>query len=121
MDTVDPATRSRIMSRIPSRNSGPERAVVAALRRWGPPGWRRHFRAAGIELDVAWPRAHVGLLVNGCFWHGHDCGRSRMPKTRRRWWRAKLLGTVARDRRQRAKLATLGWRVVTLWECEIRG
>jgi DNA mismatch endonuclease (patch repair protein) len=119
MDTVDAATRSRIMSRIRSKHTGPELALAAALRRAGHWGWRRHRRVAGAELDFAWARARLGVRVNGCFWHRHSCGRCRIPKTRRAFWTKKLGRNAERDQEQARAVRAAGWRLLTVWECQL--
>jgi DNA mismatch endonuclease (patch repair protein) len=60
------------------------------------------------------------VFVNGCFWHGHACKRSGMPKSREDYWRAKIEGNRRRDERKRKELKALGWKVVVVWECEIK-
>lgn len=61
----------------------------------------------------------IVLLIHGCFWHGHEgCPRHRIPKSRVEWWTAKIARNKARDAEVRAALATAGWTVLVLWECE---
>lgn len=115
---MDRATRSRIMGAIRSRDTGPERAIMGALRRQGVTGWRRYRRLFGISVDFSWPRERVALLVQGCFWH--RCPKCfRLPKARRSWWRRKVLGNAERDRRQITTLREGGWHVVKVWECAL--
>jgi DNA mismatch endonuclease, patch repair protein len=67
------------------------------------------------------PRRRTALFVHGCFWHGHDCPRgSRAPKQNADYWAAKIARNRARDGETEARLATLGWRSLTVWECELR-
>jgi DNA mismatch endonuclease (patch repair protein) len=59
--------------------------------------------------------------VHGCFWHGHDCARgARVPKVNRDYWVGKVARNRARDAASRAALETAGWRVETIWECELK-
>lgn len=69
--------------------------------------------------DLVFPRYGVVLFVHGCFWHRHaGCKRTTFPKTRVEFWRTKFENTIARDRRARANLNELGWKVDVIWECE---
>lgn len=120
MDIFDPMTRSRIMSRIGSRHTKPEKAVAKELRERGLKGWRRYRKVDGIELDFVWSRQRIAVNVNGCFWHGHDCDRAGMPKSRRSFWRSKLEGNVERDARQLEILTGNGWTVFVVWECWLK-
>ena len=114
----DRSTRSEIMSRIRSKNTGPEMEVRRALHRAG-----HRFRIHRADLpgspDLLFPRHRVALFVNGCFWHWHGCKRSRMPKSNVDYWTAKIEGNVERDRRTRSELERLGWKWRVIWECEI--
>lgn len=66
------------------------------------------------------PRFHVAVMVNGCYWHLHDgCPAGRLPTGNRAFWKAKLEGNKRRDSLNRSRLRRLGWRVLTVWECEI--
>lgn len=88
------------------------------LRRTGLSGWRRHARLLG-RPDFSWPRERVAVFVDGCFWHGHDCGRNVTPKTNAEAWREKLEGNRARDRKVARVLRRKGWKVIRVWECEL--
>jgi DNA mismatch endonuclease (patch repair protein) len=67
------------------------------------------------------PGRRLALFVHGCFWHGHDCARgARVPKANREYWVGKVGRNRARDETSRAALAALGWRVETIWECELK-
>ena len=61
------------------------------------------------------------ILVQGCFWHGHDCHLFRWPSSRPEFWREKIAGNIARDARSREQLGRLGWRVAEVWECQLKG
>ena len=116
--TVD-ATRSRIMASIRGKDTKPEMKV------------RRHLHAAGLRFslhrkdlpgrpDVVLRKHRAVVLVQGCFWHGHDCKAGKMPKTRVEWWAAKIARNKERDATNLGKLRALGWRVFEVWECELR-
>ena len=66
------------------------------------------------------PRLRKIIDVNGCFWHMHNCGRCRIPSSRREYWVAKIERNAARDKRTRRALRKLGWRVLVIWECQIK-
>lgn len=108
------------MSRIRCRDTGPERAVRSLLHRLGY-RFRLHGRKLPGKPDVVLPRHRTVVLVHGCFWHRHArCGFAYTPKTRPRFWQAKFDANVARDRRVILELRRQGWRVVVVWECELR-
>lgn len=117
-DTVTQEARSRIMSRIRSRDTTPEIAVRSFLHRAG-----LRFRVQRTDLpgrpDIVLTRYRSVVFVHGCFWHLHGCSHSSLPKTRRAWWRAKLFENRRRDRRNVRLLRKAGWRVYVVWECGI--
>lgn len=117
-DTLSPEERSRVMSRIRSKNTKPELAVRRLLHSMGY-RFRLHRRDLPGNPDIVLPRHGVCIFVHGCFWHLHrDCKQARIPKTKRAWWRKKLEGNAARDKRHATALHRLGWRVITIWECQ---
>jgi DNA mismatch endonuclease (patch repair protein) len=112
--------RSAIMRAVKSRDTSPELAVRALLRRFAP-GYRLHRRDIPGTPDIAFIGRKRAIFVNGCFWHGHDCARgARAPKANADYWRAKIARNVARDAQHRATLAALGWRVFIVWECALK-
>lgn len=119
MDSVSKEKRSWIMSRIRSKNTKPERDVAAALRREGITGWRRQQKVFGISVDFVWPKYKVLLMVQGCFWHSHDCRRARFPRTNRKFWVKKLRRNEERDREQIQRFEQGGWLCIKFWECKI--
>lgn len=70
---------------------------------------------------MVFPRYRAAVFVHGCFWHGHDCPLFKVPETRRDFWSAKIAGNRARDSRNRDALVREGWRVLTVWECALKG
>ena len=108
------------MRAIKSRDTLPEREVRAALRVIAP-GYRLHKRGLPGRPDIVYGARKIAVFVHGCFWHGHDCAHgSRVPKTTREFWTEKIARNRARDARDLAALASLGWRVLVLWECGLR-
>jgi DNA mismatch endonuclease (patch repair protein) len=119
-DVFDPAKRSAVMRRVKGRDTTPEMKVRRALTRLGA-RYRLHRKDLPGSPDVVLPGRRLALLVHGCFWHGHDCARgARVPKANREYWTAKVSRNRARDARVQGELAAAGWRVETIWECELK-
>ncbi len=119
-DVFTPAQRSAVMARVRGRDTGPERTVRRALTGLGL-RYRLHRRDLPGRPDLALGPRRVAVFVHGCFWHGHDCARgARKPKQNAAYWAAKIARNRARDLRNIADLSALGWRSLTLWECELR-
>lgn len=119
-DVFDRQTRSRVMSRIGSKNTGPERLLRSYLHRRG-----FRFRLHAIELpgrpDIILPRHRVALFVHGCFWHRHKgCALAATPASNVHFWKKKLESNSARDELHVAALRQAGWRVGVFWECGAR-
>lgn len=121
MDNLTPAERSEIMSRVKSKNTRPELLVRSYLHRHG-----LRFRINQSKLpgkpDIVLPKYKSVVFVNGCFWHQHpssECKLARMPKSRVKFWKAKLEGNRERDKKKKAALEQLGWRVFYVWECQL--
>lgn len=108
------------MSRIGPKNTAPELAVRRRLHALGY-RYRLHARTLPGRPDLAFPALRKILFVHGCFWHGHDCphGRRR-PKSNVQFWETKRIANVERDRRKRELLLAAGWRVMELWECDVK-
>ena len=116
----DPAQRSATMRAVKSRDTGPERVVRRLLRRFAP-----HYRLCRKDLpgtpDIAYIVKKRVIFVHGCFWHGHDCPRgARAPRTNAEYWRAKIERNRARDDKNLAALAALGFRALVVRECELK-
>lgn len=113
--------RSEVMRRVKSRDTRPERRVRQALRRLGWTGYRLDRRDLPGRPDIAFIGRRIAIFVHGCFWHGHDCKRgARAPKANAEYWRAKIARNRDRDAAAEAALQAEGWRVLILWECELR-
>lgn len=119
-DVLSPEQRSRVMSRIRGSNTKPEVWVRKGLFALGF-RYRLHRRDLPGRPDVVLPRYNAAVFINGCFWHGHDCHLFRPPATRTDFWRSKIEANRARDARNIEELRLLGWRVLVIWECAIRG
>lgn len=112
-------SRADLMSRVRSRgNKTTERKMAILLRSHGISGWRRHAKLPGTP-DFVWPKWQVAVFVDGCFWHGHGCGRNLTPKKNAEFWEQKFSATHLRDTLTRRELRRRGWVVVRIWECAL--
>ena len=119
-DTLSIAERSRLMAKIKGKNTAPERAVRSLLHRAGY-RFRIHVRGLPGTPDVVLPKYRAVVFVHGCFWHRHrNCKIATMPQSHKKFWSEKFARNVANDARHRRKLRRLGWRVVTVWSCQLR-
>ena len=117
-DTLDQATRSRIMSLVRSKDTKPEKLVRSMVHRMGY-RFRLHVKQLPGKPDLVLRRLGLVIFVNGCFWHQHPgCRKAGRPATNEDFWNDKLDATVKRDRLTQSKLRRLGWRVSVVWECE---
>jgi len=120
MDTVSKKKRSEMMSGIGSKNTKPE-IIVRKLLHSNGYRFRLHSKNLPGRPDICLPKHKSVIFVNGCFWHGHSCPIFRVPKTRPDFWYAKIEGNRQRDRKNIEDLLELGWRVLVIWECTLRG
>ncbi|MCS0610360.1 DNA mismatch endonuclease Vsr [Massilia solisilvae] len=120
MDVVDPAKRSQMMAGIRSKNTLPEMVVRRFLHARGF-RYRLHARNLPGSPDLALSKYKVAIFVHGCFWHRHpSCKYATTPSSNTERWLHKFRQNVARDTRDMAALSAFGWRVITVWECELR-
>ena len=119
-DVLTVEQRRYNMSRIRERDTRPEMVVRRGLHSRGL-RFRLHRRDLPGRPDLVFARYRMALFVHGCFWHGHNCPRFTWPRTRREFWEEKITKNRGRDRRARASLRLRGWRVLTVWECALRG
>jgi DNA mismatch endonuclease, patch repair protein len=119
IDRLTPERRSALMRNVKSRDTTPERTVRSLLHRLG-----YRFRLQKKDLpgtpDIVLPRHRSVVLVNGCYWHGHSCRNGRLPKSRLDFWGPKIRANRQRDRRNLRDLSTAGWRVLVIWQCEVK-
>jgi DNA mismatch endonuclease (patch repair protein) len=116
---IDPA-RSALMARVRQKHSAPELEVRRLLRDLGA-SYRLHPKSLPGTPDIIVAEAKWAIFVHGCFWHRHpSCSKATMPKTRVAFWADKFAKNVARDARKARALRVMGWRVVTVWECQCR-
>lgn len=112
--------RSRIMQKVGSKNTLPEKRIRSIIHKLGY-RFRIHYSLLPGKPDIAFPRKKKVIFVHGCFWHGHSCraGQNR-PKTNESYWENKLSRTKVRDENNVHTLKEIGWDVLIIWECEIR-
>jgi len=101
------------------KNTKPELEVRRLLREAGYPGYRLHWKKAPGHPDIAYPGRKVAIFVNGCYWHRCPHCNPPMPRSNAEFWTAKFATNQERDLRKTAELAKQGWRVITVWECQI--
>jgi DNA mismatch endonuclease (patch repair protein) len=119
-DNHTPKERSYNMSRIRSDNTKPEEIVRKYLFSKGL-RYRKNDKRYPGKPDAVFPKYKVALFINGCFWHSHEgCSGFVMPKSNLDYWKPKLEGNKRRDAENTAKLEADGWRVITIWECELK-
>jgi DNA mismatch endonuclease, patch repair protein len=119
VDTFNPIQRSEIMRRVRSRGTQPEMIVRSIVKRMGV-RYRSCLRNLPGKPDLAILAQRKAILVHGCFWHGHDCEGGKLPKSNRSYWKSKQSKNTLRDLRNARALRLRGWKLMTLWECEIR-
>ncbi len=116
---VDPQTR-KSMRGNKRRDTKPEITVRRLLREIGFPGYRLDWKKAPGHPDIAYPGRKLAIFVHGCFWHRCPTCNLPIPKKNRAYWEAKFERNVSRDERVRAELEEKGWRVVTIWEHQLK-
>lgn len=120
MDTVDAETRSRMMSGIRGKDTKPEMAVRRFLHARGY-RYRLHRKDLAGRPDIVISRLKVCIFVHGCFWHRHPgCPFATTPKTRPEFWSEKFKKNVDRDLGNIDALEADGWKVLVVWECELK-
>lgn len=117
---MTPEQRSRNMAAIKGKDTKPEMIVRKYLFSRGM-RFRVQVRKLPGNPDIVLPKYKTVILVNGCFWHGHEgCRYFRLPKSNIEFWEQKTKNNVARDVRNENEMKSLGWRVIRVWECDIK-
>ena len=111
--------RSVNMSHIRSSNTKPEELVRKYLFAQGF-RYRKNDKRYPGKPDIVLPKYKTIIFVNGCFWHMHNCSRSRLPKSNLDYWMPKIKRNVERDQENYEKLKRAGWNVLIIWECELK-
>ena len=119
-DTLTKEKRSWNMSRIKGKNTKPELLLRSMLHKVGF-RFRIHGKRLSGKPDIVLPRYQTVIFVNGCFWHRHQgCKYAYTPKSRQDFWHKKFEATVRRDKEKKENLEQSGWKVLTVWECELQ-
>ena len=119
-DNLSPEQRSWNMSRISSRNTSIEMAVRKCLHSQGF-RYRVNDRRYPGKPDIVLPKYKTAIFINGCFWHHHEnCKYATVPKTRTEFWLEKFETNRRNDYIKQEKLREMGWKVIVIWECEIK-
>ena len=118
-DNHSKEVRSMNMSHIRSNNSKPEEIVRKYLFSKGL-RYRKNVRTLPGKPDIVLRKYKTVIFVNGCFWHKHDCGRFAMPSSNTDYWTKKINGNVERDKANAKLLELQGWKVLVIWECQLK-
>ncbi|MEM5371015.1 DNA mismatch endonuclease Vsr [Paraburkholderia azotifigens] len=118
-DRLSPERRSRLMQAVKGKNTAPELAVRSLLHALGY-RFRLHRRDLPGTPDIVLPGRRCAIFVHGCFWHAHGCRIGQPPKSRLDYWRPKLEANKDRDLRKLTELEAAGWKVLVIWQCELR-
>ena len=119
-DIVPKAKRSEMMAGIRGKNTKPELLIRSGLHNMGF-RYRLHDSRLPGKPDIVLPKYKAIVLVNGCFWHMHECSLFKWPQTRPEFWRNKLQTNKDRDKALLTEYSALGWRTFTVWECTLKG
>ena len=119
-DIYDKKRRSEIMAQIAGKDTKPEKLIRSYLHSQG-----FRFRINNPNLpgkpDIVLKKYNAVIFIHGCFWHNHKgCKKSKLPETRKQFWRNKIGNTVKRDKRNISELKKIGWRIAIVWECAIK-
>ncbi len=119
-DVHSKETRSYNMSRIKGKDTKPEMLVRRFLHANGY-RYRLHVKELPGKPDIVLPKYKTVIFIHGCFWHGHEgCKYYVVPKTRTEWWLNKINGNIANDAKAIGALHKAGWKIITLWECQLK-
>ena len=119
-DFLNKVERSERMSLIRAKDTRPELVLRRALH---AKGFRYRLHASDLpgKPDIVLPKFGSVIFVHGCFWHGHrNCRIANSPKTNSEFWQKKFTTNARRDRRSQRRLKLMGWKVIVVWECEVR-
>ena len=120
VDVVSKRKRSQMMAGIKGKDTSIELLFRKALHRKGY-RYRLHQSTLPGKPDMVFPKYNAIILINGCFWHGHNCHLFKMPTTRTEFWTKKIGRNIEKDNEVREQLSESGWRILTIWECSVKG
>jgi len=121
-DIFSKEKRSEIMSKVRSKNTKPEEIVRKYLF---SKGFRYRKNVKSLKSlpgtpDIVLPKYKTVIFVNGCFWHGHNCPKGKLPETNREKWKEKIETNKKRDEKNYRLLKEFGWKVIIVWECQLK-
>jgi DNA mismatch endonuclease, patch repair protein len=120
MDRLTPERRSALMAKVRGKDTAPEMIVRRLLHSMGF-RYRLHRRSLPGAPDIVFPSRKKVIWIHGCYWHHHGgCRLATVPKTNRKFWIAKFKKNVARDKSNANSIAALGWKSLTIWQCELK-
>lgn len=111
--------RSKIMRSVKSKNTGAEIITRKMLHEMGF-HYRLHVKKLPGTPDIVFSKRKKVIFVNGCFWHGHNCNKGRLPKSNLKFWTDKIHKNITRDLRNHQELNLMGWKFLIIWQCEIK-
>lgn len=118
-DIYSKQKRSDIMSHISGKETKPEILVRKFLFTNGF-RFRKNVKDLPGKPDIVLPKYKTAIFIHGCFWHGHTCKRGALPATNIEFWKTKIGGNIERDKRDVSELEKQGWKVIVIWQCEIK-
>lgn len=118
VDKISPEMRSANMAAVRNKNTSPELDVRSQVFAQGF-RFRLHTKKLPGSPDLTFPRYGVAVFVHGCFWHGHDCKKGKRPASNQEFWNKKIDINMARDKAAKSALTAQGWKVVTIWSCNL--
>jgi DNA mismatch endonuclease (patch repair protein) len=119
MDVFNKNKRSEIMRNITSKDTVPEIKIRSALHRLGY-RFKLHVKTLPGTPDIVLPKYKTVIQIRGCFWHGHDCQRGRIPSSNVQYWEDKLKRNKERDTRNDLELLNEGWKLIVVWSCSCK-
>lgn len=120
MDVVDKQKRSSMMAGIKGKDTKAEISVRKGLHKIGF-RYQLHRKDLPGKPDLVFPKFQAVILINGCFWHAHNCHLFKWPSSRPEFWQEKISSNKVRDKINIEKLTSLGWKVLVIWECSLKG
>ena len=119
MENLDKNKRSQLMAKVKHKNTEPEIMVRHFLFSKGF-RYRINVKTLPGTPDIVLPKYRIVIFVHGCFWHGHSCRAGHLPTSNLNYWETKIGANKERDSRKADELETLKWKVITVWQCEIK-
>ncbi len=107
------------MQAVKAKDTSPEMLVRKLLHADGY-RYRLHLKTLPGKPDLAFPARRKVIFVNGCFWHGHECNKGKLPKSKLDYWEPKIRANRERDARKNQELAADGWEILTIWQCQTK-